>query len=284
MPRTATNSWETEDAPGTDVVSALEREWEAICSATLNRRLRRWSEREPALRPFTSATELLASLRRRRGDNLAEDAVLVALLRQADDPLAGRVVLQALLPGLKRLAGRFLFETGEREELWSLLLAHLWAGIRSYPLERRPRKVAANLLLDAAHATLAELARERRLRAQPPAMALATEAPADRREQEEVVLARAVRAAALSRQEAQLILRSRIEGESLAEIAAEEGVGYDALRMRRRRAELRLRLFLGNPDVRLGGRDRPLSRARASGGGLAGSAGGGAVTHPKQRR
>lgn len=281
MSRTDTYSSCTQADLSRDVVAALEREWETLSPATLSARLRRWSEREPALRQFANVTELLASLRRRRGDHLAEDSVLIALLRQTDDELAARVVLEALLPGLKRLARRILLEAREREELWSLLLAHLWAGIRSYPVKRRPRKVAANLLLDAAHATLAELGRERRLRAQPAELPPATAEP---REQEEVVLARAVHAGALSLFEARLILRSRLEGASLVKIAAAEGVGYDALRIRRRRAELRLRHFLGDRDVRFAGRDRPLSPARASGGGLAGSAGGGAVTHPKQRR
>lgn len=269
-------------ASSADVVSALEREWDARSSAWLSRRLRVWAEREPALETFATVQALVGSLRRRSGDYERESAILAALLQQArSDPLAGRVVLQALLPGLKRLAGRLLFEAGEREELWSLLLAHLWAGIRSYPVERRPRRVAANLLLDAAHATLGDLGKERRLRAH--ASELAPES-VEAGEQEELVLARAVRAGALSRAEALLILRSRVEGVPLAQIATEEGAGYDALRIRRRRAELRLRLFLGDPDVRFEGRNRPLSRARASGGGIAGSAGGGAVTHPKQRR
>ena len=98
------------------------------------------------------------------------------------------------------------------------------------------------------------------------------------------MLARAVRAGALSRGEAMLILRTRIEGVPLASIATAVNVPYEALRKRRRRAELRLCLFLGNPDVRFGGQNRPLSSARVVGDGLAGSAGGGAVTHPKQRR
>ena len=97
------------------------------------------------------------------------------------------------------------------------------------------------------------------------------------------MLARAVRAGALSREEAVLILQTRIEGVPLAALAGAE-VAYEALRKRRRRAERRLLLFLGRPDVRFGGRDRPLSDARVAGDGLAGSAGGGAVTHPKQRR
>ncbi len=269
-------------ASSADVVSALEREWDARSSACFSRRLRVWAEREPALETFATVQALVGSLRRRSGDYERESAILAALLQQArSDPLAGRVVLQALLPGLKRLAGRLLFEAGEREELWSLLLAHLWAGIRSYPVERRPRRVAANLLLDAAHATLGDLGKERRLRAH--ASELAPES-VEAGEQEELVLSRAVRTGALSRAEALLILRSRVEGVPLAQIATEEGAGYDALRIRRRRAELRLRLFLGDPDVRFEGRNRPLSRARASGGGIAGSAGGGAVTHPKQRR
>lgn len=277
-----TSATEVRNASGADVVSALEREWNARGSACLSRRLRLWAEREPVLETFATVQELVGSLRAQRGDYERESAILAALLREARaDPLAGRVVLQALLPGLKRLSGRLLFEAGEREELWSLLIAHLWAGIRSYPVERRPRRVAANLLLDAAHATLADLGKERRLRAHAPELAPES---VEAGEQEEVVLARAVRAGALSRAEALLILRSRVEGVPLARIAAEEGAGYDALRIRRRRAELRLRLFLGNPDVRFAGWNRPLSRARASGGGIAGSAGGGAVTHPKQRR
>jgi len=100
----------------------------------------------------------------------------------------------------------------------------------------------------------------------------------------EVVLARAVRAGALSREEAVLILETRIEGVSLASLAGDGQVAYEALRKRRRRAERRLLLHLGRPDVRFGGRDRPLSDARVAGDGLAGSAGGGAVTHPQLRR
>ena len=152
---------------GIDVVAALEREWAALAMTTLSGRLRRWSQREPRLAAFSTASELLGSLRRLRGDHDAENAILAALLREAQtDPLAARVVLQALLPGLKRLASRLLHTAAERDELWSLLLAHGWERIRSYPLERRPRRIAANLLLDTAHATLATLAAERSSRAQ----------------------------------------------------------------------------------------------------------------------
>jgi DNA-directed RNA polymerase specialized sigma24 family protein len=285
MPRNPKADPSGKDAAGLDVVVALEREWDALASRALDGRLRVWSDREPALTSFSTVQELLHSLRRLRGTHEAENAILVALVRQArSDPLAARVVLQALLPGLKRLAGRLLLDVAERDELWSLLLAHLWEQIRRYPLERRPRRIAANLLLDAAHATLADLGTERRLRAQPSDAVPASPAHAEGGEHEEVVLASAVRAGALSREEALLILRTRIEAVSLARLAADEGVRYDALRMRRRRAERRLLLFLGHLDVRFRGRNRPLSSARVVGHGLTGSAGGGAVTHPKLRR
>ena len=275
-----------EDALGRDVVDALEREWDALASGALTQRLRQWAQEEPALAPFATAQLLLRSLRRLRGQHDLENAILAALLRQArTDPLAARIVLHALLPGLKGLAGRLLLEVAEREELWSLLLARAWEEIRTYPLEQRPRRIAANLLLDTAHATLAELANERARRAPRDATAANTPAASEVGEVEvEVVLARAVRAGALSRGEARLILCTRIEGVPLARLAAEAGAGYDALRIRRQRAERRLRLFLGNPDVRFRARNRPLSSARAAGAGLAGSAGGGAVTDPKQRR
>lgn len=269
---------------GIDVVAALECEWEALVTTTLSGRLRRWSQREPRLAAFSTASELISSLRRLRGDHDAENAILAALLREArTDPLAARVVLQALLPGLKRLAGRLLHTAAERDELWSLLLAHGWERIRSYPLERRPRRIAANLLLDTAHATLTTLAAERRSRVQACELEATPAEPIAAADEVEVVLARAVRAGALSREEAVLILQTRIEGVPLASLAGGE-VAYEALRKRRRRAERRLLLFLGRPDVRFGGRDRPLFDARVAGDGLAGSVGGGAVTHPQLRR
>ena len=76
------------------------------------------------------------------------------------------MVLQALLPGLKALAGRLLLEADERDELWSALLAHCWERIRRYPIERRPTRIAANDLLDTLKKTTRELKRQRRNREQ----------------------------------------------------------------------------------------------------------------------
>jgi DNA-directed RNA polymerase specialized sigma24 family protein len=265
-----------------DLIEQLEAEWPTLAAGPLRGRLRVWGEQEPLLRGFATPQQLLRELRRLRGRHRAEDAILAALMRQAHtDPLAARVVLQALLPGLKALAGRILFEAGERDELWSALLAHCWERIRSYPLERRPTRIAANTLLDTLKKTTQELKRHRRERdelvAEPPTPEAA---PAPTDTDVERLLKQAVAAGALSEEEAELILRTRIDGDDLHALAREQRLAYATLKMRRIRAEKRLLLYLGRAPVTSEGRNRPLSSARAVGGGLRGSAGRGAATHP----
>lgn len=72
------------------------------------------------------------------------DARLGALLRchAAGDALAGRVVLQAMLGKLVRLAAQ------DRRHGVSDYVAECWLRLAGYPLARRPHRVAANLALD----------------------------------------------------------------------------------------------------------------------------------------
>ena len=70
---------------------------------------------------------------------------------QAGDDLAGRCVVQAVL-------GRLVAMTRRDSRLGvDELVGALWLRIRSYPLERRPRAIASNLVLDARKDALAEL-------------------------------------------------------------------------------------------------------------------------------
>jgi DNA-directed RNA polymerase specialized sigma24 family protein len=269
-----------------DLIEQLEAEWPLLAAGALQPRLRAWAASDPALAGFATPQQLLRNLRGLRGRPRAEDAILAALVRQAQsDPLAARVVLQALLPGLKALAGRIMLEAGEREELWSALLAHCWERIRRYPIERRPARIAANVLLDTLKKTTRELKRQRHLRDHE-----GGEAPPDQiafarldRDVERLVQ-RAIAAAAISSEEAELILRTRIDGSDLHELADEIGVAYHTLKVRRLRAEKRLLLFLGYRAVTFRGSKRPLSSARVIGAGLTGSAGGGAANHLNRRR
>src|SRR5439155_10227472 len=86
--------------------------------------------------------------------------LLALLVRAQREQLAGRVVFQAMLPGLKSLSLRLGRSVVSFEELWQVLFACLWERIMTYPVERRPSRVAANLLRDTLKRTLAELKRE----------------------------------------------------------------------------------------------------------------------------
>jgi DNA-directed RNA polymerase specialized sigma24 family protein len=132
---------------GFSVVEALDREWRE-----LDRRhpgtVARWAGRHDALAAHGSFDDVLSVARR------YSDPVLAALLTEVSlgDHLAGRVVLQALIGRMVCMARRDL-RAGIGD-----YLALLWSAIGSYPLERRPARIAANLSMD----TLKAVSREHR--------------------------------------------------------------------------------------------------------------------------
>ena len=148
-----------------------------------------------------------------------------------------------------------------------MMFAAVWEEIRGYPLERRPRRVAANLLLDTLHLTLEELGRESAWRA----VWLGnldtdrSAAPEEIEGDVDGLLGDAVRACAISSEEAEVILSSRIDGVPLADLARSAGVSYNTMKLRRQRAERRLLLFLGFRPVPRGQQNRPSSLARVAG-------------------
>lgn len=73
---------------------------------------------------------------------------------QDGDWLAGRTVLQTMLGKLVCLAGRAPADV--RPHALADLVAQMWIRIATYPLDRRPRSVAANLWLDARKQATAE--------------------------------------------------------------------------------------------------------------------------------
>lgn len=230
----------------TDPILMLEREWRrGSAGALLAQRLREWGESEPALRRFDSPGALFGFLR--SSPSAERDAVFCALLSRArTEPLAGMVLLEALLPGLKAITAALLIDARRREELWSVLLAHIWEQIRTYPVERRPRRVAANLLLDARKAVVKELGHNPdRPDAPHHTLPAECEAPAQGNSDLNGLFLRAISARAVTREEAALILWTRIDGWSLADVARELGLPYMTTYMRRERAERRLLLFLG---------------------------------------
>lgn len=237
---------------------ALEREWKSLVQGRLADELRRWRLREPALSRFESPQRVLAFLWDWKASASEKDCVLLALLRLArTEELAGRVVLQAMMPALKALARGFLkrhpdSETEpalEREELWQVLFTAMLQQIKTYPLTARPRKVAANLRWDTHHAVTAEFDRartalEKELPEAEPLEPFAEEEWVPPPEDVVLPLQRAVAARAINAAEARLILETEVEGVPLRLAAKRLGISYNAAKHRRRRAERRLLMFL----------------------------------------
>jgi DNA-directed RNA polymerase specialized sigma24 family protein len=223
-----------------DVAAQLDREWSHLAAAGIARQLPLWQGREPNLACFAAPNALLRFLH--SAPATETDGPLLALLRIARrDRLAGRLLLQVLLPALKTQSERIVSPAGRRDELWELLLFHTWETICCYPLARG-RRVAANLVLQVLHETTRELQRrscshdhEQLLPAH--AIAPAPNADVDR----ESLVEAAVAMGAISEGDAELVLCTRVDGIRLRLLADMLGVSYGALRKRRQRAEAALR-------------------------------------------
>jgi hypothetical protein len=108
---------------------------------------RSWAAALPVLAGCTRPADVLGRVA------AAPDVVLGHLLAEvaAGERLAGRVVLQALLPKVVRMAS---VDPGAGVDEY---VTAMWCQVASYPLARRPSAVAANLALD----TLKAVRRER---------------------------------------------------------------------------------------------------------------------------
>jgi hypothetical protein len=122
----------------------LDRDWSRLLrSSAAANALDRWSS-DPALAGVGSLQDLLD--RRAAAGPVEADAVLRALVTRArHDQVAVRTLLQAVIPGLHRLArtvGR------GSDDAAAELVGLAWDRIATFPVERRPGNVAANILLD----------------------------------------------------------------------------------------------------------------------------------------
>jgi len=136
----------------------------------------------------------------------------------------------------------------ERDELWQVLFVEMLERIKTYPLERRPGSVAANLVLDVKHAVLAEAQRARAAAGELP-----LDEPLEPDEQAlwsrpgvdvEEPLRRAVQAKAITAADAELLLLIEVDGLGLRESGERLGLPYNTARIRVQRARKRLLMFL----------------------------------------
>ena len=224
----------------------LDDEWPAVVRAAAAAGVAaRWAVEDEVLAPFSAGLDVLVAATEDRALPAEEkDRVLAALAgKVAVDEVAVRTLVQVLLPGAKALA-RQLGWLGEPAVCADLVVAELWVRVRTYPVRRRPGRVAANVLADVGHRL--------RLQGQPQVELVAldevdeadlvAEVDQGRVGAEEllVVLADAVGGGWFPVRSARLIAATRVWGVSCAEVAAAEGVAAQSVRRRRLRAEAAL--------------------------------------------
>ena len=181
------------------------------------------------------------------------DELLARLTRRAlADPAAARLVLHALRPGLRVLASR-PSRAHPQADPDAELLAVAWEKIRTYPISRRPRAVAANILLDTRKDYLRSLRTGHpwvNLEDLSDTSALLVAAPSAEDEaftpepiSIELLKSRLTAGLAngtITAATAEIIWRTRIGGEPEPQVARELGCNVRAMQRRRQRAERRL--------------------------------------------
>lgn len=124
------------------LLTTLNAEWEDLASGRFSGRLvARWARQHPVLAGYEDLHAVVAvQWPRRSGD----DFMLALLdLAQTGHAVAARAVLQRMLPKAVKVAAR-----SARDDALTVAVAALWERIVTYPIERRPTSVAANLAMD----------------------------------------------------------------------------------------------------------------------------------------
>lgn len=129
--------------------SRLDREWDQLCRRpAVTARARSW---RVTSRPFRSLDELLRLAGFKVPPSQDANEVLRRLVATAaDEPLAARIVLQRLLPGLLAIVRREQ-QRDRGVDAFDFLVGETWLSIVNYRADCRRTHVAARLLNDARH-------------------------------------------------------------------------------------------------------------------------------------
>ncbi len=134
----------------------LTQEWVHLHTVpTTATTIRRWARSEPALKGFSRPGEIVDAID--AASHERKNEILLALLRrfQNGQQLAGRIVLQAMLPKLSKVAMNTRPEPGSPstfvEDSRHVTIAEFWQVMATYPVDRRTSRVASNLALDTLH-------------------------------------------------------------------------------------------------------------------------------------
>jgi hypothetical protein len=148
------------------VAARLNAEWERLVTHRRTNVVPAAWRHEQELAPYPTLAELLAATGRDGGlDDAAADRLLAVVVAcAATDELAARLVLQRVTAGLVLTAiRRSARGAWDLQELFDDLVGHAWTVIRTYPLDRRPTKIAVNILRDAEYLSCVRPFRLRRV-------------------------------------------------------------------------------------------------------------------------
>lgn len=137
------------------LLERLDIEWAHLrTSRRAIRTARTWASRDPdhplagLVTELTDLDEIRQATQRRDGAERSDDTILLALVELAhSDELAGRIVLQHLLPALISNTRRYRSYTDRTDPIAQIVPA-AWLAIRSYDVDRRRHHVAASLISD----------------------------------------------------------------------------------------------------------------------------------------
>lgn len=210
-----------------------------------------WARREPSLVGLT-----YRDLRRALGTagQDRKDQLLGALVRATHADLAAFGVLAAcLLPGIRYRIAR-LAPLLERQDALAIMVGALYEAVAAYDATEQSRFVAGALLDLPTRRLRRAVADQRSWHAHASHAADANAAASGLELSAAAMLGSAVDDGVVSDRDAQLILATRVAGRSLRETARQLGLGYDAAKKRRQRAEVRWAAWWTSGPARVSGR------------------------------
>ena len=220
------------------ILQALDAQWPQVATSPEARRaLIRWANHNEI---FSSMHDLEDVRQSRRDAAIAQEAQLVLARLAPTDELAARTILQIVLPGLVQIVARVGHDDPDAPDE---VVAIAWERIRTYPSSRQG-SVSANVVFDVRKRyvklrrgdTLAQL----HILNEVPSTVSSTEDQVLAVLQVEEIL-EACRRGSVSAVAFDAIVRTRVHGESLADVAASNRMSTAVMCQRRWRAEQRLR-------------------------------------------
>jgi len=226
----------------------LAAEWSQLgASGPAARAVAGWGQHDPALAGFQDLLEVVRFVQR-CGAGSRRDAVLAFLASRApSDPFAARTLLHVVFYGLLRITSDLCTAASSPEEAASTVVVEAYERIRTYPVERRPRSIAANILLDTRQGVSRSLCRRRVSEVLTADIADHANVAAGPSAADELLdlIDEAVRARKLRVDDARLIVLSRIADVPTVDLATIRACTPQSLRRHRQRAEAALAFAVG---------------------------------------